>query len=255
MQLIERLRTYPVWQVVIELIVIWFIVLLLVRVVREARTARPLKTLFFVLLSAALIIRVFGSRDSFQRLGFLYDNFLWLFAVMLIVVFQPEIRRGLLRLGERGLFARGIKPETATVDAVTEACLYLSKARFGGLIVIERQVPLKDLIEGGTALHAHVSSRLLQTIFFPGSALHDLAVVIKGDEIVAAGVQLPLDEESDVPDASLGSRHRGAGLGLSIVRSFVELHGGKVEIESAVGRGTTVICTFPLEQAEKRTAA
>jgi len=96
------------------------------------------------------------------------------------------------------------------VDALAEACEYLSKSRFGGIIVLERQVGLEGLVEGGTVLNAEVSSPLLQTIFFPGSALHDLAVVIKGRHIHAAGVQLPLAEAADLPDPTFGSRHRAA---------------------------------------------
>ncbi|MGH7132036.1 MAG: diadenylate cyclase CdaA [Phycisphaerales bacterium] len=213
-EMMERLREYPWWQVAVELLVIWVLCYALVRVVQGARAATPLKTLFFVLLMAALVIRIAGSRESFQRLAFLYDNFLWVMAIMLIVVFQPELRRGLMRLGERSLFGRSTKPETATVDAVTEAAVYLGRAKFGAIVVIEREVPLSGIVEGGTVLHARVSARLLQTVFFPGSALHDLAVVIKGDEVVAAGVQLPLAEESDVPDHRLGSRHRAA-IGIS----------------------------------------
>src|SRR6185369_12086858 len=83
-------------------------------------------------------------------------------------------------------------------------------ARFGALIVLERQVGLAGVAEGGTVLNADLSARLLQTIFFPGSALHDLAVIVRGKTIQAAGVQLPLAEPADMPDASLGSRHRAA---------------------------------------------
>ncbi|MCK6477474.1 MAG: DNA integrity scanning protein DisA nucleotide-binding domain protein, partial [Phycisphaerales bacterium] len=91
---------------------------------------------------------------------------------------------------------------------------YLSRARFGGLIVIERSVGVSGLIEGGTVINAELSSRLLQTIFFPGSALHDLAVIVKGRRVHAAGVQLPLADPTDMPDPRLGSRHRAA-IGLS----------------------------------------
>jgi diadenylate cyclase len=76
--------------------------------------------------------------------------------------------------------------------------------------VIERQVGLRGLVEGGTVLDADLNSRLLQTIFFPGTALHDLAVVIRGRVVHAAGVQLPLADPADIPDRSLGARHRAA---------------------------------------------
>lgn len=209
-QLAERLLAYPWWQVAIEIIVIWFLVLIVVRFVQGTRAAGILKSLLFLIVISTLLLRILGQREAFQRLTFLYDNFLGIVAIALVVIFQPELRRGLTRIGETSLFRRHIRPKTYAVDAIVEAALYLSKARFGGLIVIERQVPLKGLAEGGTELNAEISSRLLQTIFFPGSALHDLAVILRGNVVKAAGVQLPLAEEADLPDPSLGSRHRAA---------------------------------------------
>ena len=97
---------------------------------------------------------------------------------------------------------------------MTDACTYFSRAKFGALIVLERDTKLRTLTEGGTELNARVSSRLLKTIFFPGSALHDLAVIISHGLITSASVQLPLAEPEDMPDPTLGSRHRAA-VGLS----------------------------------------
>jgi diadenylate cyclase len=194
--------------------VIWIAVYVVVRFVQGTRAAGALKGLLFVVVSVAIVSRLVGRVDSFQRLGWLYDKFLALTAIALIVIFQPELRRALVRLGETS-FLRGTPKDVALV--VHEICIaaaYLSKAKFGALIVVERQVGLKGITEGGTSLNAEVSSRLLQTIFFPGSALHDLAVIISGKVVKAAGVQLPLAEPADMPDPSLGSRHRAA-VGLS----------------------------------------
>src|SRR5690606_20805891 len=128
----------------------------------------------------------------------------------LVVVFQPELRRALTRLGEAPFFRSTPGEIAEVVDAVVDACAYFSKAKFGALIVIERQVRLEGLIEGGTRLDARISSRLLQTIFFPSTALHDLAVIIRGSVIHAAGVQLPMADPADMPDPRLGARHRAA---------------------------------------------
>ena len=103
---------------------------------------------------------------------------------------------------------------TVAVDALTEACRYLSRAKFGALIALEREVGLRGMVEGGTQMGAELAAATLQTIFFPGTALHDLGVVVKGNVIQAAGVQFPLAEPADMPDARLGSRHRAA-VGLS----------------------------------------
>lgn len=93
---------------------------------------------------------------------------------------------------------------------IAPACVFLSKARFGAIIVIERRVGLKALVEGGTVLNATLTAPLIQTIFHPGTALHDLAVVIRGDKVHSAGVQLPMASASEILDQSLGSRHRAA---------------------------------------------
>lgn len=209
-QLVERLGTYPWWEVLIELAFIWIAVYVIVRFIRGTRAAGALKGLLFVLVTATLMVRILNRHEAFGRLTFLYENFLALLAIALIVVFQPELRRGLIRLGETPLFRRSTSGYSAVTDAIVEACTYFSKARFGAIIVLERETGLKGLVEGGTVMNAEVSARLLQTIFFPGSALHDLAVLIKDDRIVSAGVQLPLADPAEMPDAALGSRHRAA---------------------------------------------
>lgn len=208
-----RILTYPWWQIAIELLVIWIAVYIVVKLVEGTRAAAALKSVFFLIIVMSLVIRILNVQDAFGRLNFLYSTIVAVAAIALIVIFQPELRRGLTRLGERPLFGRTIQPATLTVDAVSNAASALSKAKFGAIIVIERGTPLKDLIEGGTTLNADVSSRLLQTIFYPGTALHDLAVIIKDDRIKAAGVQLPLAEAEDMPE-HLGSRHRAA-MGIS----------------------------------------
>lgn len=211
---IDRLRHYEWWQVFIELLVIWLIVFLVVKLVEGTRAAAALKSVFFLVVVLSLLIRILGVQDTLVRLNFLYSSIVAVAAIGLIVIFQPELRRGLTRLGETPLLGRKIAPATETVDAVSRAAAMLSKARFGALMVIERNTPLREAVEGGTALDAEVSALLLQTIFFPGTALHDLAVVISKDRIVAAGVQLPLADAADTPDPTLGARHRAA-IGMS----------------------------------------
>lgn len=213
-ELLDRLATYPALEVLIELLVIGVVVYAVVRFVQGTRAAGAVKGALVVLVMIALLARILGGSDSFQRLAFLYDRFLALVAVSLIVIFQPELRRALIRLGEAPFFRSTPSEIAYVVDSIVDACAYLSKARFGALIVLQRQVGLQGLVEGGTPLGAEVSSRLLQTIFFPGTALHDLAVVIKGRVVDAAGVQLPLADPAEVPDLRLGARHRAA-LGLT----------------------------------------
>lgn len=209
-QLAQRLPGYAWWQVVVEVAIIWAAVYIVVRFIETARASRSLKGLFYFFVIATLLIRILGAREAYQRLSFLYDTVLPVAVLALLVIFQPELRRALMRAGDFSFLRRRVSPETAVVEEIVQACRYLSRSKFGGLIVIERETPLKNLIEAGTVLNAEVTAPLLQTIFFPGSALHDLAVVIKGRQIVAAGVQLPLAEASEMDDQQLGSRHRAA---------------------------------------------
>ena len=209
-ELFARLASYSWPSVLFELVIIWFLVLMVVRFVQGTRAAGALKGALVLVLVATLLVQIVGGGDTFPRLVYLYERALALVAIGLVVIFQPELRRALVRLGETSILRGGTNSVAAVVEPIIEASFYLSKARFGAIIVIERHVGLKGLVEGGTLLDAELSARLLQTLFFPGSALHDLAVVIQGRVIHAAGVQLPLAEPTDIPDRTLGSRHRAA---------------------------------------------
>ena len=131
-----------------------------------------------------------------------------------MIVVQPELRRALVRLGQTRLFGLFLKRETkGIVEEIVRAAFRMSRRKIGALVAIEREVGLRNYIEHGTQVDAVVTSGLLSTIFFPGSDLHDGAVVIREGRIAAAGCLFPL---SDNPGAgnTAGTRHR-AGLGLS----------------------------------------
>lgn len=209
LDLLQRVGSYAWWQVAIELALIWLVVLAVVRFIQGTRAARALKGLLVLIAMSTVFVQLLGD-GSFQRLGYLYDRLLAVIAVALLVIFQPELRRGLIRLGETRLFRGGDASGSSAARAITPACAYCSKSRFGAIIVIERQTGLRTLVEGGTVLDAELSRELLQTIFYPGTALHDLAVVIRGTTVHAAGVQLPMADPADMPDARFGSRHRAA---------------------------------------------
>ncbi|MDX2131719.1 MAG: diadenylate cyclase CdaA [Planctomycetota bacterium] len=208
--LIDRLGNYSLWEVALELALIWVVVYVVIRFVQGTRAAGALKGLLLLLVAITIASRVLGGSDAFQRLTYLYDKFIALAAVALIVIFQPELRRALVRLGETPFLRGSPKDVQHVASEIAAACTYLSRSKFGALIVLERNTPLAGVVEGGTVLGAELSARLLQTIFFPGSALHDLAVIVKGRTVHAAGVQLPLAEPEEMRDASLGSRHRAA---------------------------------------------
>ncbi|MCH7792719.1 MAG: TIGR00159 family protein [Planctomycetes bacterium] len=209
--LLRRLDSYPVPVVLIELAVIWGTVYLVLRFVRDTRAAGALKGILLIVLLLSVGGWILGGAETFQRLAYLIDRFLGILALALVVIFQPELRRAAIRVGESTFFFRSTPSEIAqVVEAISDSCRYLSKSRFGAIIVIERSIGLSGLTEGGTRIDAVVSARLIQSIFFPGTALHDLAVLIRGRVVHAAGVQLPMADPLDMADRSLGARHRAA---------------------------------------------
>jgi diadenylate cyclase len=206
------LQTEPL-EVLVELAVIWIVVYVIFRFLRGTRGARVIKGLALILIIATLAIQVLGGEQTFERLHWLYTNLLAFISLMLVVVFQPELRRALVRLGEARLFKQSGLRKARVIEEVLGAVDYLSRNKIGALIAIERQVGLRGIVEMGTRMDAEVSKELLNTIFWPGSALHDMGVVIQGDRVVAAGVQFPLADGNQLPQ-ELGSRHRAA-VGLS----------------------------------------
>lgn len=212
-QLLKRMQTYPWWVVAVELATIWFLVYIVIRFLRGTRGARVIKGVALILIIGTLSVKVLGSGNSFERLNFLYSNFFGTASLAIVIVFQPEVRRALVRLGEARLFRGGNLRRARVIEEILGAVSYLGKNKIGALIAIERQVGLGGVIETGTRLHADVSKELLDTIFWPGSALHDMGVVIQGDRLIAAGVQFPLAEGEQF-SSELGSRHRAA-IGLS----------------------------------------
>ena len=131
----------------------------------------------------------------------------------LVVVFQPELRRVLERIGRVGSIARLLSPEARDVDRVSatvaRAAAILSAEGHGALIVIERETGLEEIAETGVMIHGDLTVDLLRTIFTPRSALHDGAVIVRGDRVLAAGALLPL-AETTVQSERIGTRHRAA---------------------------------------------
>lgn len=208
-----RIGQYSLWIVLLELLLIGAVVYLVIEFLRGTRGARLIKGTALFLVIAYVVILLSG--ETLRRVAFLYERVLVLAALAIIVVFQPELRRALIRLGEARLFRTQGNPLRPTVDALCRAAAYCSKNRIGALIAIERDVGLGGLIENGTILNANLTPELLNTIFWPGSMLHDMGVVVRNGKLSAAGVQFPLaeGEEQDI-SPELGARHRAA-LGLS----------------------------------------
>jgi uncharacterized protein (TIGR00159 family) len=131
----------------------------------------------------------------------------------LVVIFQPEIRKALSRLGQATKLTSSKPLEERVVERLVRACAFMSERQIGALIVIERNQDLEPLLEGCVTIDAVVSVELLITLFDPLTPLHDGAVVIRGDRIAYASCVLPLSKSSEIP-RKYGTRHR-AGLGIS----------------------------------------
>jgi diadenylate cyclase len=162
------------------------------------------------ILLVALVLGVASSRLT--ALSWLVRNSLSMFLVAIPVIFQPELRRALERLGRTAqMLSLGGRENVAerVIYEVVLATEDLAHERTGALIVLEGNTGLEEHIESGERTNAAVSARLLVTIFYPGTPLHDGAVIIRGDQIVAAGCVLPLTDRS-LSDSSLGTRHRAA---------------------------------------------
>ena len=209
MSYMRRVVTYNPVVVAVQLLLIGFVVWLVMRFLRGTRGARLLKGSALLLGVVYIGIRLLPKNDDWRRVEFLYGHFLVFAFVATVVAFQPELRRALIQIGQARLFRGPQGRAEAIVEALFDSAAYLSRNKIGAVIAIERSVGLGGIIDSGTPINGVVTSSLLNTIFYPGSALHDMGVVIREGRIAAAGCQFPLAESDDV-DPSLGSRHRAA---------------------------------------------
>ncbi len=205
---IARISGYG-WGVVVELLVIGACLYGALLFLQGTRGLRMMRGLVVILVSLFVILDALVSWLQLGRLLMLFKPLAYLIFFSSLVVFQPELRRAFMRLGAAGWLRRFMRDSQTAVDPITVAVRSLSTNRIGALIAIERQAALGSLTETGVKLDAEITSELLTTIFWPGSALHDLGVVIQEGRVAAAACQFPLTE-SDQIDPTLGSRHRAA---------------------------------------------
>ncbi len=191
-------------------ILIYYVLLL----IRGTRAVQILGGVLFLVLLLGL-----ANMAHLLLLGTILQLIVLGAAVSLPIVFQPELRRLLERLGRGGLFrfdrseSRTLRGENRVIATISKTAFVLARNRYGALIVIEQSSGLQDIIESGTAIGGELSGELLLALFAPRSPLHDGAVLIRDQTIVAAGCFLPLAEQS-LAEPRLGTRHRAA-LGLT----------------------------------------
>jgi diadenylate cyclase len=209
---------YDVLETVIELAIIWIIIFYAFKFLQGTRGGVVIRGLIVLLLPLLLLQMVPESWGLFDRLDKIADVVVTGLFLLLIIIFQPELRQAAVRVSQSGMFD-GFKNRSTvgntTISAIANASVFLGRNQFGGLIAIERENKVEDHVVGGQHLNAEVSTPLLQSIFWPNNPLHDLGLVINGDRVMKASVQFPLADESAMLSAELGSRHR-AGVGLSM---------------------------------------
>ncbi len=193
---------------VIDILLVALILYGLLQLIKGTQAIQLLRgVIIFVFLSALL-----SSLFRLTAFGWLLNNAIPSLLVAIPVIFQPELRRALERLGRAGgLIDRPTREAAANraISQVARASRLLSEAHHGAIIALERNTGLQAYIDTGIAINAQVSSDLLLTIFYPNTALHDGAVIVREDRIVAAGVVLPLSNLK-FSDPHLGTRHRAA---------------------------------------------
>ncbi|HTK47102.1 MAG TPA: diadenylate cyclase CdaA [Gemmatimonadaceae bacterium] len=200
---------HPGWRDVVEVVVVAYALYRVLRLFHGTRTLQIVTGLamLLVIYAAAFLLKL---EMITYVLGFVFQYG----AIALLVVFAPELRSALAHLGQArfgGMFRAMQQREVA--EEIAEAIERLSRSGIGAIVAIEREVSLDPYAESGSPMQAKVSADLLATIFTPYTPLHDGAVLVRGDTIVAAGCILPLSQQA-LADRTLGTRHRAA-LGLS----------------------------------------
>lgn len=199
---------------ILDITIVLFLAIKLLKIVKNSRAWQLLKGIVFLMIATGI-----SSFLGLRILNYILNSVMTYGALVIIVIFQPELRRALEQLGtnkitkffgiDKDIVAR-IKED---IYKVVIATLELAKTKTGALIVLERDIEIKDIISTGIAIESEVSPQLLVNIFVPNTPLHDGAVVISNNKIAAAACMLPLASDKDIAK-ELGTRHRAA-IGIS----------------------------------------
>ena len=205
---------------VLDILIVAFLLYELLMLTKETRASAVLKGLV-TLVVASWVSDLLGL----TALNWVLLNVVNNGAVVLVILFQPELRKALEQLGRGAIHKTAVSADLEEsghiVNEITSCLLTLSRRRVGALIVIEQRIGLKDVIETGTSLNSQISAALLENIFEPNTPLHDGAVVIRGPRIMAAACILSLSDGKGI-SRELGTRHRAA-LGVTETTDAISL--------------------------------
>lgn len=208
------LNLLDIIKICVDIALVWYVLYKLIMLIRGTKAIQLFNGIVIV-----LAVRMASIILDLQTLQYLtYQAINWGF-LAIIILFQPELRRALEQLGRGRLFARSTKSLEEklqeTIKVISDSCEYMAKRRIGAIITIERETGIDDYAETGIPIEGKLTQQLLTNIFTPNTPLHDGAVIIKNDKIVAAACYLPLSE-SPLISKDLGTRHRAA-VGISEV--------------------------------------
>ena len=190
---------------VLDILLVAFIIYWALLFIRGTRAVQMLFGLLFLML-----MYVVSKKAGMVTFQWLVGNFLGNLLVVLVVVFQTEIRRGLARIGQLRLFwGKGSVPDPDVIEELSRSAFLLAEARIGAILLLEREMGLEEFVEHGKKLDALFSHELTASIFGTNSPVHDGAAVLRANRIAAAGVILPIPAES-VETRGMGTRHRAA---------------------------------------------
>src|SRR5215204_3466286 len=197
-----------IWRPALEIFILAIGIYYILRFVWGTRGFSILTGFLVVLLTLALITSFF----ELTVLRWLLTTFSAFFAVAVLIIFQPELRRLLAQLGNLPLF-QTTHEQRENIEVIVQTVERLADVRIGALIAIEQSIQLQESVESGIAIDCVATPEMLETIFFPNNAIHDGGVIIKGDRITHAACIFPLSRRADLAK-TLGTRHRAA-IGLS----------------------------------------
>ncbi len=218
------LQSGNIWRHILDLIDIGLVAFFLYRLFLLVRGTQAVQLMFGVLLLA--LIGLLANLLDLHLLSWIFRNAAPAVLIGIIVLFQPEIRRALDQFGRIGFIGRplahyNLQIFNRLIDEVIRATTKLTQRFTGALIVFEKETGLENYANSGIRINGELTAEFLEAIFFPNSPLHDGAVIVRGNQILAAGCVLPLAEEGTVRER-MGTRHR-AGLGLSMQTDAVVL--------------------------------
>lgn len=211
MQFITSLLTWQNLIHLIDILVIWFLIYELLLLIRGTRAVQLFRGIMIIIL-----VKVVSWYAGLSTVSWVMDQILNWGVIAIVVIFQPEIRRGLEHLGRGSFLSHNQSTnEKEMIKQLDQAIQYMSKRRIGALISIQMKTGLEEYIETGIPLDADISGALLINTFIPNTPLHDGAVIIKNNRIAVAAAYLPLSDSKLIPK-ELGTRHRAA-VGISEV--------------------------------------